>query len=150
MQTDGLGNHGTTILGKIAGRPTGIVRNSKIVIVRISDITGRISILNLIDGLVMTFEHISRVNSNQKVIVNLSWGIELETIIKNGVPRAEATILLQHLDDALGRIYKLPEVIIVTATGDGADVSPKSSGYPGYFMLTISGWSNKLHACIMG
>ncbi|EPS38831.1 hypothetical protein H072_7415 [Dactylellina haptotyla CBS 200.50] len=65
--------HGTAVIGRIAGKSTGVAQESEIIVVRGTDGRGAFSRETCVDGMVKIYDEIMQ-DPGQKSIINISWG----------------------------------------------------------------------------
>ncbi|KAK2811709.1 hypothetical protein FQN49_008438, partial [Arthroderma sp. PD_2] len=106
---DTIGQHGTKVLSRIVGDPTGTAGKAAIVIVVYTDKNGKNSYENTIDALWRTYDDIRARPVTDKVVINMSWGVPISQ--HSGINMAYV--------DIFNKISDLKNVVMVSAAGNG-------------------------------
>ncbi|KAK2848552.1 hypothetical protein FQN49_005612 [Arthroderma sp. PD_2] len=104
------GEHGNSVLSRIVGRTLGTARKAKVVIVVDDDKDSGGTILNTIDAFKKVYDDIKDNHKDDKVVVNISSGMDLEKYDKLA---ATVTGIIKSFHD------DLKNVILVVAAGNG-------------------------------
>ncbi|RVD88857.1 uncharacterized protein DFL_003028 [Arthrobotrys flagrans] len=142
--------HGTIVVSKVAGKITGVAQEAKIVAIEAGD--GRsidtFEAEGWIDGLLKTYDHIRRVNSDKNCIVNISFGFGLGyfDILWAANPRFTiADGIRSYFWDSilyvLNEFTRLPNVVIVSGAGNGRKNTPIDT-FPAIFAQRLK--SNRM------
>ncbi|KAK6341457.1 Secreted subtilisin-like serine protease sub9 [Orbilia brochopaga] len=111
------GYHGTPVVGRVAGKNTGVAQKASIVVVKYVDGRGEWIPEYTLDGLIRIHDHILRNNAHRNCIINISLSY---------TPARERQIFVadyetnyeEVLQDVIDALMELPNVIMVVGSGN--------------------------------
>ncbi|KAJ6263070.1 hypothetical protein Dda_1629 [Drechslerella dactyloides] len=121
--------HGTSVIGKIAGKYTGVAQEAEIVGVVMNDGRAARSHLAVVDGLAQIYDHIKKYNRFRNCIINLSIGITRDIESKD---KSYNKDMMDIMLEILKSLISLNNVIIVAAAGN-EDKDVMIDHYPALF-----------------
>lgn len=116
--------HGTSIIGRIAGRVSGIAPEAEIVVVRTTSVPeGGYGYVDYLDALIKIYDHIKTYNSESSgIVINFAVNPSFSSLTADYM-----TQLHRFSEEVVRRIHDLDNVIIVAAAGNQKPVRGTTS-----------------------